>query len=126
MIRLLIIEKHLAVRLALQIRLQSSPNIEVIASVESLTDAEMILNVGQPDVVLIGLAGGKARFMGSTIAAISSLVAQNIRVIVLTSYIDAMEHEMIMAAGAGCYLLKQIDSKSLIAEIESLVEPASP
>jgi len=122
MIRMLIVEKHLAVRLALQVRLHSAPAIEVEASVASPADAEMLLQTMSPDVALIGLASGRVRDLEPTIQAISSFVARGIQVIVLTSFADDMERELTLEAGASCYLLKQIDSTKLIAGIEHLVK----
>lgn len=125
MIRLLIIEKHLAVRLALQVRMHSSPAIEVMASVESPTEAEALMEANSPDVALIGLASGRIRDLEPMIQAITHLVAKGIQVIVLTSFVDDMERELVLAAGASCYLLKQIDSKNLIIEIQNLAKVAS-
>lgn len=126
MICLLIIEKHLAVRLALQVRLQSSPTIDVVASVESPADAEMLLEDKLPDVAIIGLTSGRIRDLEPTIQTITNLAAKGIQVITLTSFADDMERELVLAAGASCYLLKQIDSINLITEIENLVAIVSP
>lgn len=118
-IRLLIIDEHKAVRNALQMRLETSPNLEVIAAYRST--AEWAVHQNEIDVVLLGLKSGGRRPLTSIIQDIEKFHQAGTAVIILASLADDVEKELILQAGAQCYLLKDINSKQLIAEIEALV-----
>ena len=130
-IRLLIIEEHTAVRHALQVRLQSSSNLEVLASYPCVADWDSqrltTNDVGDSmiDVVLLGLKSSGYRPLSSTIRDIETLKKAVLAMIVLASFADEIERELILQAGAQRYLLKDINSIQLISEIESLASAAT-
>lgn len=125
-IRLLIIEEHKAVRDALQVRMQSSPNIEVIAAyptVASWKNQQMCFSDTQAtdvNVVLWGLRGREQRSLGTIIDYIKEFNSLGMIVIILASFANEVEREMVLQAGAHRHLLKDINSVQLIAEIEQL------
>ncbi len=116
-IHLLIIDKNETVRLALETRLGSIPDLEITASVGSLSEAQSVLTHVKPDVVLIE----PKNLDGEGIALIQSLTSrpQPPLVIVLTSYHDENEEFAVSEMGIDCYLLKEIDSQALIDAILS-------
>jgi two-component system response regulator DevR len=116
-IHLLIIDKNETVRLALETRLSSIPDLEITASVGSLTEAQSVLTQVKPDVVLIE----PKNLDGEGIALIQFLTSrpQPPLVIVLTSYHDEDEEFAVSEMGIDCYLLKEIDSQALIDAILS-------
>jgi two-component system response regulator DevR len=116
-IHLLIIDKNETVRLALETRLSSIPDLEITASVGSLSEAQLVLTRVKPDVVLIE----PKNLDGEGIALIQSLTSrpQPPLVIVLTSYHDEDEEFAVSEMGIDCYLLKEIDSQALIDAILS-------
>ena len=121
-IRLIIIEEHAAVRHALWVRLQSSSNLEVVAAYPSIADwkAQQRISSAEAttaDVVLLGLKSQRPRLLNAIIKEIKQL---GTAVIVLASFADDIERELILEAGAKRYLLKDINSIQLIAEIETL------
>ena len=124
-IRLLIIEEHLAVRNALQVRLQSSSNLEVAAAYGSMRDWEdcagQVLFPGDTavNVALLGLKRSGQYPLRATIRDIKNFREKGTAVIVLASFADDIERELVLQAGAHRYLLKDINSSQLIAEIES-------
>lgn len=123
-IRLLIIEEHKAVRRALQTRLQSSSNLEVIAAYPSVAEwraqRRSSNQTACADVALVGLKGNQQRPVNAIIEDIKAFQKEGAAVIVLASVADEIERELALQAGARRYLLKDINSIHLIAEIESL------
>lgn len=117
-IRLLIIDQHRAVRSALEVRLRSSDEIDVVAAAQSYGEGYGCMEPHPPDVVLFGLKSSRSRELDSTIHAVSELTRRSIPVIVLASYADDIERELLFHAGASRYLLKDINSSQLIQEIK--------
>lgn len=126
-IRLLIIEEHKAVRQALLTRLRSSPMIEVIDVLPHIGDAlpraaESSLNghKQRADVALLSTKRAGERPFEQTIQLLENLVAQGTAVIVLAPFADDIEQERLLQAGASRYLLKNVNTPQLIAEIEQV------
>lgn len=126
-IRIVIIEKHAAVRRALRKRLSATPHLEVIASVQDPAEALPFLmpgdNVngcnGVADVVLWGLQNEPDEQLFKTLEIVRQMVRFPAAVIVLAPYADEVERLLLQQAGVSSYLLKYIDSHHLIQEIES-------
>lgn len=121
-IRLLIIEEHVAVRDALKVRLESSTNLEVVAAHHSTAAWKACRQErkSEADVVLLGLKGVGQRPLTPIIHDIKEFNGSGMAVVVLASLADDVEKELVLQAGAKCYLLKDINSNQLIAEIEAL------
>lgn len=115
-VRLLIIDEHEAVRNALARRLNSTPSIEVVAAT---SDMNAIGNMAfqHSDVALLGLKSRSDFDFDVTIEMVTQLTQQGTAVIILTSYADDIERELVLHAGAYRYLLKNINSPQLISEI---------
>lgn len=115
-VQLLIIDEHEAVRRALATRLGSVPLIEVVGTKHHLERA----GTGEDrlaDVALYGLRSSNEMALDATIEAVQELTERGTAVIVLTSYADDIERELLLRSGACRYLLKNINSAQLIAEI---------
>lgn len=121
-IRLVIIEEHTAVRDALHIRLASSPHLEVVAAYQCTSEwaAQARRASLEADVVVLGLKSGRKRPLTAIIRDIKEFNNSGLAVVVLASFADDVEKELILQAGARRYLLKNINSNQLIAEIEAL------
>lgn len=115
-VRLLIIDEHEAVCQALATRLSSTPPIEIVAATHDIDAVPFFLN-GFSDVALLGLRSGSDIDLAVTMEIVAQLTAWKTAVIILTPYADAIEREMVLHAGASRYLLKDINSPQLIAEI---------
>lgn len=125
-VRLLIIDEHEAVREALAARLSSAANIEVVAAAHD-TLAPEFSRSGYSDVALLGLKSSGDLNLDTTIDSVACLTEAGTAVIILTSYADAIERELVLQAGAFRYLLKDINSPQLISEIiEVAHEQAGP
>jgi DNA-binding NarL/FixJ family response regulator len=121
-IRLIIIEEHTAVRDALKVRLESSVNLEVVAAYGSAADWKACQQEkeSKADVVLLGLKSVRQRPLTIVIRDIKEFSESGVAVLVLASLADDVEKELVLQAGARRYLLKDINSNQLIAEIEAL------
>lgn len=125
-VQLLIIDEHEAVRNALATRLSSNPNIEVVATIQNFSQ-QNLNESGSADVALYGLKSSSDADLDATISVVEDLTCQGTAVIVLTSYADDIERELLLKSGAYRYLLKNINSNKLIAEIlEVAAETAEP
>jgi DNA-binding NarL/FixJ family response regulator len=130
-IKIIIVEKHSAVRGALQNRLRAAPHLEVIAAVPEPVAALPYLSPvdragkypAAPEVVLLGLHNGSDDELFETLAIIQQIVRRSAAVIVLAPYADEVERLLMQQAGASRYLLKYIDSQQLIQEIEATAHP---
>ena len=118
MVHLLIIDENPAVSEALHARLNSVPRFEVVATASSFE-----LGLQQiREVVLLELKG-RSQYGLDPIGAISRAVSgRPVGVIVLTSYPDDIERAVALHSGAHRYLLKDIDSERLIAEIQAVAD----
>lgn len=124
-IRILIIDKHEAVRRALRIRLSVPQHLDVVGTLSDLEAAKMQMVLLKPDVVILGLQNASNDDLFQTALTVRELVNLSAVVIALAPYIDAVERELLLQAGAKRYLLKHINSKKLIREIE-LSTPSMP
>jgi DNA-binding NarL/FixJ family response regulator len=126
-IKLIIVEKHAAVRRALRKRLDAVPNLKVVAALPEPNAALPYLNpsgtpddcLDTPEVVLLGLHNGPDEELFDTLHVIQQMVRSPAAVIVLAPYADEVERILMQQAGVSRYLLKYIDSHQLIHEIES-------
>ena len=123
-IKIMIIDEHPAVRRALKIRLESVPEIEVVAVAEGITEGERLAQLSQPQVVLLGLRSFIDNTAPSIVQAIANLNELGSAVLILTPYQDDVEQEMFIRAGASDYLLKDINSPQLIASIQQATPPS--
>jgi|GEM_PF-611570 len=124
-IRVLIIDEHPAVCRALAARLNAVSSIEVVGSACTFEEGLCGTRAFQPDVILLELKGHGDNDK-EPLDAISGLLARGpAGVIVLTSYLDEMERQGAMEAGARRYLLKDIDTTRLVREIEAVAREAT-
>lgn len=118
-IRLLVVDEHPAVSLALATRLASTPGIKVVGTASTLREGIEAAHTLQPDVVLLELKG-KSYDPARVTEMARALNGNSSGIIVLTSYADDYERELALQTGARRYLLKNIDSARLIAEIKAV------
>ncbi len=121
-LRLVLIEDCRLVRVGLHSVLDASPNLAVVAEVDSAEEGLPLIRNLKPDVVIldIGLPGM------SGIEAITQLRAEgnDCPIIILTSHEAEDEVAAAMAAGANAYCLKNKVSSRLV-EIAQLVNEGS-
>ncbi|MCA9969884.1 MAG: hypothetical protein KC425_06700 [Anaerolineales bacterium] len=106
-------------RRALENRLRSSARIDLVAPACNLAEGRRQATLSKPDVVLLGCMGNFVDELVTLAQDIRELVKLGVMVIVLVSYSDDIEREIALHAGATRYLLKDINTPQLIAEIEA-------
>lgn len=121
-IKLQIMDEHPAVRQALEVRLRSSAHLNIVAVDDNLTAALQHTRELAPDIILLGLKSTRKLSPYLLAEVVKQLVAAHVGVIVLTSYEDVVEREVLLQAGANRYLLKNINSSRLIAELETVAK----
>ncbi len=120
--RVLIIDDHPSVLRALAARLATTPHIQVIATAKDLVEGRKLAELKRPDAVLVGLrTQRKVRDTDGIKALAAVLEANQAGLIVLATYAVEDERKAMLAAGAKRYLLKDINSRRLIAEINAVV-----
>lgn len=120
--RVLIIDDHPSVLRALAARLATTPHIQVIATAKDLVEGQKLAELKRPDAVLLGLrTQRKVRDTDGIKALAAVLEGNRAGLIVLATYAVEEERKAMLAAGAKRYLLKDIDSRRLIAEINAVV-----
>ncbi|MFP4343802.1 MAG: response regulator transcription factor [Anaerolineales bacterium] len=113
MVRILILEEHEMVRQALQERLDDAAGLEVVSSVGEYGRAVQEAQAVHPEVILMEI---KTTAGLATLQALRSALPRA-AVLVLTSYPDAREEEHVLALGARAYLLKTLNTASLVQAI---------
>ncbi len=116
MIKLLIVDSHSLVREALEKRLQTAVGLEIVGSLGRYAEAVQQARVLAPDVILIETKTPEGL---ETLATLHQLLP-NTAVIVLTSYPDSREEDQVRQMGAARYLLKTLDTRSLVQEIRTV------
>ncbi len=125
-IEVLIIDEHAAVCHALASRLNAVASIRVVGATCDLGEGLCLAKLAQPDIVLLELKwrdriGSRQRERDPHRAISQLLAAGPWNIIILTSYLDEVEKDSAMAAGAKRYLLKDIDTGRLVTEIEDVI-----
>ena len=124
--KILIVEKHAAVRRALRKRLSATPDLDVLAAVQDPAAALPYLSDGNcvaaPDVILLGLQSGSDEELSATLGVVRQMARCPTAVIILAPYADEVERLLLQQAGASSYLLKYIDSYRLIQEIHTVAQ----
>ncbi len=116
MIKLLIVDNHSLVREALQKRLETTVGLEIVGSTGRYEDALQQARLLTPDVILLEIKAPEGLQTLQTLRRMYPECA----VIVLTSYPDSQEEDQAQQMGAVSYLLKTLDTKSLVREIRNV------
>lgn len=120
-IKVLIIERHPAVREALCKRLSATPQLEIIEAAPDVAGALAWIGPHhEPDVIVLGLQNGTELDLLETVQEVRRLVRHPAAVVVLAPYADEVERVLLQTAGVKSYLLKQINSQQLIREIQKV------
>lgn len=125
-LHLMLVEKHAAVRFALETRLASSPLIKQVDTYADVTSALHASNQVQPDLILLGLDGYRVTTLRQKSEAVARLAAKKIPIMVLVPYMDELQRELLLQAGASYCCLKNINTPQLLQEIEQVVQQHRP
>ncbi len=122
-IRVLLVDDHEIVRVGLRSVLGQKHGIVVVGESASMAEAVVLAGKLKPDVILMDIRLPD----GSGVDACREILAAHpgIQVIFLTSYADDDSVLAAVMAGARGYVLKEIDSTSLLRAIHGVVEGQS-
>ena len=114
-IRIFIIDEHISAREILARRLTSQTDIEVVGTAGNGEYGLSKINQLRPDVVLLDpkMKGGNGMGVCRRACSINS----DLKVTVLTSYIDPEERRTAINSGVHGYLVKEVDTENLVAWI---------
>jgi len=119
-IKVMLADDHAVVRMGFRVLLDTSPDIRVVAEVDSGEEAVRRYPEAQPDVLVLDLSmpgiGG--------LEAISRILARDpqARILVLTAHEDAMHAKRVLKAGALGYLSKRGAAEELLQAIRQVYQ----
>jgi len=118
MIRLLLADDHIVVRLGLRTLFESQSDLAVVAEASSGPDAVRLFLEQQPDVVLMDLRMPE----GGGLDALKRIRESHprARILILSSFGSEEEIYQSLRAGARGYILKNADSEELLAAIRQV------
>ncbi len=116
-IRILIVDDHGMVRFGLRGYLESTPGLTVVGEASNAEDALVLIDQLDIDVVLMDLALPKMSGAQATRQIKQS--HPDVRVLVLTSFLDDYHVFPAIRAGAAGYLLKDIDPDDLVKAVQA-------
>lgn len=116
MVKLLIIDHHSQVREALERRLETAVGLDIVGSTGCYKEALAQVQALTPDVILIETKAPEGLNTLRTLCRVCPECA----IIVLTSYPDSREEDEVRAIGATSYVLKTLDTRSLVQEIRTV------
>lgn len=122
-VRVLIVDDHELVRLALKTVIEEEPDLTVVGEACTADEALIALESAEADVVLLDL-----RMPGMPgVKACEEICARwpGVRVVVLTSYDEDEEIFGVLSAGAAGYLMKDSSPDSVLQAIRSAVQGAT-
>jgi DNA-binding NarL/FixJ family response regulator len=121
--RVLLVDDHEIVRRGLRAVLEAEPDIEVVGEAGTMGEAVRRVGFDSPDVVVLDVRLPD----GSGVEACREIRSSfpDVRVLMLTSFADEEALMSAIMAGASGYLLKRIDSQSLIASLRKVARGES-
>lgn len=117
-IRILIVDDHAVVRQGLRAFLQLQPDLAIVGEAADSDGAVRAAKKLAPNVVVLDLLLPGAR--GASVVAALRAAAPTARVLVLSSYADEAQVFAVMQAGAGGYLLKDVQPEALADAIRQV------
>jgi DNA-binding NarL/FixJ family response regulator len=122
--KVLLVDDHKLVRAGLVALLETATDLDVVGEAADGQHALLLARDLQPDVVLMDLSMPVL----DGVEATRRLTAEqpDVRVVVLTSFIESTRVTQALAAGAVGYLLKDCDPEDLIAGVRAAAQGHTP
>ncbi len=127
-IKLLIVDDHLMIREGLAAMLGSYPDLKIVGSCGSASEALEFLAHTVPDVILMDIKMKNKNGLEAT-REIKARFPE-VKVIILTIYEDMESVRLSLQAGATGYILKQVSQEKLVENIkrvyhgETVIDPS--
>ena len=119
-INIVIVDDHALVRLGLTTLINDQPNMQVVGEAGSGAEALRVVELHQPDVVLMDIRMPGESGIEATRAILSRY--PRTRVVILTSFADDELVLRAIQAGAAGYVLKQADNQDLLRAINAAAQ----
>jgi DNA-binding NarL/FixJ family response regulator len=123
-IRVVIADDHALVRAGIAQLLAQRDDIRVVGEAADGEEAVRVVDEHQPDLVLMDLS--MPGMDGSAATRLIHDAHPDVRVVILSSYVDRVDVLGALEAGAVGYLLKDAHPDELLAGIRSAVDQGSP
>ena len=117
-IRILLVDDHEMVREGLKAMLQSESDLEVVAETGLGREVPALLEQTQPDVVLLGVR--LPDMSGVEVCRQAVRSDPNLKVIILTTFVDPDLVDECIEAGARGYLVKDVRGMSLKENVRAV------
>lgn len=115
MIRVFLVDGQDIVRIGVRTLLDSQPDVEVVGEAATVADGLLGILRTRPNVAILDAALRDGS--GIDLCAKIRALAPEVRCLILTSYDDEERVSAAIIAGAAGYVLKQIESSSLVSGI---------
>ncbi len=119
-IRVMVVDDHEQVRLALRMALELFDDVEIVAEAPNGQEAVALCRSIRPHVILMDLV--MPHMNGVTATAIIHHTYPQIKIIVLTSTVEVELLESALDAGAEQYLLKNVRIEELVNAIRRVAQ----
>lgn len=120
MIRVLLVDDHEMVRMGLSAYLETQPDMEVVGEAANGHEGIRLAQIHRPDVILMDLVMDGMDGVEAT-RTLRRLLPE-IKIIVLTSFIDDDKVYPVIEAGALSYLLKTAKASEIAAAIRAAMK----
>jgi len=117
-IRILLVDDHEMVREGLKAMLQSEPDLEVVAETGLGRDVPALLDRTRPDIVLLDVR--LPDMSGVEVCRQATRSHPDVRVIMLTTFVDPDLVDECIDAGARGYLIKDVRGMSLKENVRAV------
>jgi DNA-binding NarL/FixJ family response regulator len=118
MIRVLIVDDHIVVRLGLRTLIQSQPDMQVAGDAGDGPDAVALLEKTHPDLVLLDLR--MPDWGGVEVTRRMKALDDKVRILILSSFGSEEDIYQALHAGAVGYILKNTGSDELLTAIRQV------
>jgi two-component system NarL family response regulator len=118
MIRVLIVDDHIVVRLGLRTLIQSQPDMQVAGDAGDGPDAVALLEKTRPDLVLLDLR--MPDWGGVEVTRRMKALDDKVRILILSSFGSEEDIYQALHAGAVGYILKTTGSEELLTAIRQV------
>lgn len=119
MIKILIVDDHEMVREGLRALISARPDLDVVGEANTGLEAVRLACAKQPQVVLMDLQ--MPQMDGIEATRLIREKCPEVRVLILTSFVDAAKVRSAIKVGANGYLLKNVLKEELFEAIESVL-----
>ncbi len=121
--RIVVVDDHPFVQTGIKVYLNTEPDIEIVGKATNGTDAQVLCDTLQPDVMVLDL-----RMPGLSALDVIEFVKShcpNTKILVFSAYSDSTSVQTILSAGVAGYILKEESPDLLLQAIRTVTSGAT-